>query len=368
MSNLINGWERQSLAEEREVGDLLRKAGPRAEVPDEDLAAIKSAFRAEWQKHVGRASAEPEQASSRWSSRRLWALAAALALVFVGGWTVWSGPSWSPPEVAQVELRHGVLSVWRGPWEIFGQSWLRQGDALRAERWVETGSEEKMGGLVLWDQPGSAAALRLANGTSLRLAPGSRARLLSAAVIELAAGAVYVDSPPGSMAGGVEIRTSYGVARDIGTQFEVRLLAEKKKVRVRVREGEVLLAAGDAEHSITRGQELTMDVGGHIDHATVPVYGQDWDWVADIAPGPRGENASLAEVLEWVRRERGWELRFADPDLETAVRSITFYGDLRKATPQQALDLALEAAGLSYRAEAGVLTVSAAREKIRIPS
>src|SRR2546427_815740 len=80
------------------------------------------------------------------------------------------------------------------------------------------------------------AALRLDAGPSVRLDAGSDLRLVSAHVLELRRGAVYVDtgarSPNGSAATAsgaegpaspIEIRTSLGRVRDVGTQFEVRL-------------------------------------------------------------------------------------------------------------------------------------------------
>ena len=77
----------------------------------------------------------------------------------------------------------------------------------------------------------SRVGLRLSGGVSVRLDHGSRARLLSATAIELGAGALYVDSGPESP--DLEVHTSFGVVRDIGTQFEIRLDAASLRVRVR---------------------------------------------------------------------------------------------------------------------------------------
>ncbi|HET9225106.1 MAG TPA: FecR family protein [Thermoanaerobaculia bacterium] len=66
--------------EEDQVRHLLEEAGPRPEVPPEDLARIKAAFRTEWEEHVRR---------RRSPDRRLWLLAASLLLALGLGWWLW---------------------------------------------------------------------------------------------------------------------------------------------------------------------------------------------------------------------------------------------------------------------------------------
>ena len=66
--------------EEDQVRHLLEDAGPRPEVPPEDLARIKEAFRTEWEEHVRR---------RRSPHRRLSLLAASLLLALGLGWWLW---------------------------------------------------------------------------------------------------------------------------------------------------------------------------------------------------------------------------------------------------------------------------------------
>src|SRR5262249_34172922 len=116
---------------------------------------------------------------------------------------------------------------------------LSPDDRLRTGEWVETGAAAR-------------AALRLSDGTSARLDTGSRARPLSATVIELAYGALYLDT--GRDAKGLEVRTPLGTVHDIGTQFEVRL--RDASLRVRVRTGIVELRRGDQSIPARPGTEL----------------------------------------------------------------------------------------------------------------
>lgn len=169
--------------EEEQVRHLLEEAGPRPEVPPEDLAKIKAAFRAEWQEHVRR---------RRSPDRRLWLLAASVVLALGLGWWLWpAAPS------SQVT-----------------------GPELAAE---------------------TPAAFGL-DGASIRLDAGSRVRLVSESEIRLERGAVYVDSQG---EGTVAVHTPLGTVTEIGTRFEVRLLGST--VRVRVREGAVLAVSHRAD-------------------------------------------------------------------------------------------------------------------------
>ena len=65
-------------------------------------------------------------------------------------------------------------------------------------------------------------------------------RPLSPSEIELSAGAVYIDT--GSESARFAVRTPLATARDLGTQFEVRLLDDT--LRLRVRSGIVELKDG----------------------------------------------------------------------------------------------------------------------------
>lgn len=175
---------------------LLEEAGPRPEVPPEDLAKIKAAFRAEWRERVRRRRAP---------DRRLWLLAASVLLAAGLGWWLWPAPPSSRVTGAELE----------------------------AER---------------------PAAFQL-EGASLRLDAGSRVLLVSASEIRLERGAVYVDSQ-GTRT--VAVHTPLGTVTEIGTRFEVRLLGSA--VRVRVREGAVLVVShrADAGTELTLHADATV--------------------------------------------------------------------------------------------------------------
>ena len=295
--------------EEDQVRHLLEEAGPRPEVPPEDLAKIKAAFRSEWEEHVRRRRAP---------DRRLWLLAASVLLALGLGWWLWPAPS---PPVAHVEGTSGT----------------------------EEGAVFAPGTLVVTDE--DPLALSLGGGASLRLDAGSNVRVVSASVIELRRGAVYLDSEG---AGNIAVQTPFGTVQEVGTQFEVRLL--DSALRVRVREGAVLLNS----HRVEAGTELVL-LDGAVTRNRIAAWGPEWSWVLKAAPPIQVEGHTLKEVLKRVTRETGWTVRYEDPGLEASAGEIVVHGDIGHLAPDQALEVVLPGAGLEHQVVDGVLVLKAPR-------
>jgi ferric-dicitrate binding protein FerR (iron transport regulator) len=202
------------------IGRLVRLVGPRPGVAAERERRVKAAVRAAWRGEVRRRSRR----------RALWAvgaLAAAAALALTIGRAPRERLTPRPvPPVATVATVAAAVGV----------AGLAAGDAVSRDATLDTGED-------------GSVALRLAGGAAVRLDARTRLVLRSPSALELAGGALYVDS--GGAGGAVEIRTAFGVARDVGTRFEVRVGAAS--VRLRVREGEVLLEHGGTAHAAGAG-------------------------------------------------------------------------------------------------------------------
>lgn len=348
--NTPQGGNGGGMEEEEEVQRLLESAGPRAEVPPEDLAAIKRVFRAEWQEHVRQRQARRFSArSGRW----LLAAAAAVALLAAANIVSWlrrPAPPGPLPWVARVESVTGVVTA------RYSEGGGRPVQ-LRAGMEVVSETELQTAGAA----PGAPghAALRLADGSSLRLDAGSQVRLARAGpwfLVDLDRGAVYLDSGAGSQT--VFVRTRLGNVRDIGTQFEVRLLEAGSALRVRVREGEVRVAKGGAAYPAVAGVELTLHADGEVTRRQVASHGTPWSWVLEAAPPMEIEGKTLEEVLDRVARETGWKIQYSDENLAASADSIVVHGTIGHLTPDQALDVVLPGAGLRYEVVDGVLVIS----------
>jgi len=307
------------------VERLLELAGPPPAVPKDFYDEVRGTARVAWQAKV-------QERRAAWRRRRnVCLLAASVVLALGAGLYVRLAGSGSPAEPA------AVVEAWFGvptPGFPVGDS-------------VEAGSEIATGGA-------SRVALRLAGGVSLRLDRGTRLVLESSDVMWLEYGAVYLDTGAESSAA-VKVRTSYGVATDVGTQFEVRLGAES--LRLRVREGEVRLAASGETLAAKAGVALTVHDDGSVERQDVAIHGEAWEWILQAAPSFELEGRSVAEALDWIVRETGWELRFADPELRREVRTIVAHGSLQGVPPHQAPELVLLGSGLAYGVADGTLLV-----------
>jgi ferric-dicitrate binding protein FerR (iron transport regulator) len=203
------------------------------------------------------------------------------------------------------------------------------------------------------------AGLRLSNGSSLRIDAHTEVLFEHADLLSLGRGAIYVDSGSNARSGGerdgIVVRTALGTAREIGTRFEVRLDGET--LRVRVRDGRVSVRG--AASTVVGGalEEVTLHPDGRFDRSTIAAHDSEWEWVVDVAPSFLLENQELGAFLEWVERETGWEVRYDSPEIATVAPGISLHGHGRAISPEDALDVVMEACALSYRLDGGVLTI-----------
>ena len=264
---------------------LLRTAGLRDDVPADRAARVRREVLDEC-RAVARRRAVRRRA---WGGAITLATAALLIVVVRLG---------TPRQDARAPVREIVATVARrlgdeggrltsAGGETLASTLLSPDDTIRAGDLVETDTTSRLG-------------LRLASDVSLRL---DAADLIDDG--RVAAGALYVDT--GRDAASLEIRTPFGVARDIGTQFELRL--SDSSVRLRVRSGLVELQRGDDIVSARSGAELTYGAAGAVTR-TVAIYGPEWAWTAGLALPFAIEGRSLAAVLDQLCHEHGWTSRY----------------------------------------------------------
>lgn len=324
------------------IGRLLRWAGPRPAAPAARAQRVRIAVEADWL-----------QAVAGWRRRRVagWTggLAAAAAVVLL----VAARPDWldrtpAPPVAGGPVGRAAAVQglVWR---------LAEPGGSGTEERRLQA-DDEVAAGDTLASDGGGRLALHLAAGSSLRLDVDSRIRVLSDRRFQLERGAVYLDTgPEGEPSQPVEIVTPHGSVLDIGTQFEVRMLPQA--LRVRVREGTIQLATGAERHETGAGTELSLGPAGAVSRRSVPTGGPAWDWILEIAPSFELEGASLDAFLHWVERETGSEIRFSDRALEQAARGVVLHGSASGLRPDQALEAVLPTCGLAHTQTDGAVLI-----------
>jgi ferric-dicitrate binding protein FerR (iron transport regulator) len=265
-------------------------------------------------------------------------LATAAALILIAGRVIVHQPTRATPGeiVGRVERIEGTpRRVSDGTSAAAGS--LFPEDYVRAGEWMETGADARV-------------SVRFSDGTSVRVDRGSRLRPLSSSVIELSSGAVYVDVE--RAATGFEVRTPVAVARDVGTQFEVRLL--DGGLRLRVRTGVVELTDGTRSVSGRAGTEVALSATGAVSRPYA-ASGPDWEWAASLSDPVQIEGLTLSVFLERIARERGWTLRYSDPALAREASGIILHGSVSGLSTHDALEVAVTTSGVRHRLENGEL-------------
>ena len=156
----------------------------------------------------------------------------------------------------------------------------------------------------------------------------------------------------------LEVVTSHGLVREIGTQFEV--MSTSAALRVRVREGSVAIEREPQAPGLTgaAGEQLRLDSTGDVERSAFSPFDPAWSWAVALADVPPIDGRPLVELLDWVARETGYELQFADSGAENRARDVTLRGNLENATPLEALEAALATTDLEHVAQDdGVLLI-----------
>jgi ferric-dicitrate binding protein FerR (iron transport regulator) len=302
---------------------LLRVDGPRTPVAPERIARVRAAVGDSWQREMRRRAIRRRVATTG-----MLAGAAGLGLFLIARSGVFERalrPIGEP--VAVVEAVNGAATG------------VRQAETIRVGQWIETG-------------PATRLRLRFGDGTSVRLDHDSRLRARSAEVIELSSGGVYIDR--GQESGSLEIRTPFGTARDIGTQFEVRLLGAA--LRLRVRTGMVELR--DSTRAITArpGTEIMLAAEGAVTRP-IPAHSAEWAWASSLSPPLEMDGKALGAFLDGLAREQGWTVEYADAPLAREAETIILHGSVAGLVPVDAVAVAIASSGLQHRLAEGSLLV-----------
>ncbi len=306
-------WRNDPVAQA--VATLIHAAGRREEPPSEAYHAVLAAAEEVLRDKVAR--------------RRRWRIAGLIAAAVAIGATALVVlrprlPATDAPAVARVDRLVGSSEArWPG-----------------ASAWVqlsESSSALPPGARVRTREDGMLG-LALADGVSLRLAPMTEVELDEASRVVLRHGAVYADTGPGD-GGTISVVTPAGTAHDFGTQFEVRY--EHDQLRLSVREGRVALLL-DAERIIAdAGTQLAIDAAGGWSRTSIAGDDHAWQWAESVAPMPGFDDQPVTVLLEWVARETGRTLHYANSAVERQASATILHGDVGPLAPLEALEALL---------------------------
>jgi hypothetical protein len=298
------------------LGDLLREVGAREE-PDEQLTqVVHEAVRAEWRAVV------------RARSRRRW-LVVALAAGVVGLVTatvVLRVPQPEPQWVADIVRVEGQ------PRMEFGgrQHQVRTGEALRTGTHLQTAD--------------ARVALELGSSRtlSLRIDVNSHVLFKAPDVIELQAGALYVDASAIATTLPLTVQTAAGAVRHVGTQYQVRSVAGRMNgIEVSIREGRVEIASNFGTNTGVAGEQVAVSTAGGIERRALSSYDASWQWTTRVAPPFDITDRPLSAFLEWVARETGCELVYDSSAVQRAAAELQLFGSIAGLDPETALSAVL---------------------------
>jgi len=200
-----------------------------------------------------------------------------------------------------------------------------------------------------------AALIRLEHGGTFRVAPGTRFQVTGSSDLLLQSGRTYFDFPMGAHA--YVVRSAVGTVEHLGTQFEVALVTDG--MRVRVREGSVRVhGAGGTELADAGTEILVQQATSTVVRQPMPTYGPEWAWVDSIAPDFDIEDRPLADFLTWVARETGRHIDFGDTRAREVALRTRLHGSVHGLEPMQALDRVLSTTTLRFEVREDTIRVS----------
>jgi hypothetical protein len=288
------------------------------------LGRIRVATAREWQLATGKSGRSVRARRGLWVS-----FAAALCILTITVlWYVSPGPGSAIfGRIARSDVGNAYVRF-----EILRQRALNVGDSLRSGDTLTTHGP---------------ALIALSNGGTLRIAADTVIEISGKTQALLHRGQIYVDLPPGAIGKGpFQVVTSAGTVEHVGTEFEV--LSKEQVVRLRVREGRVRLRRASDEVIAEAGTELMATEAGEVSRRSISTYGRDWLWVAALAPDYEIEGRPLLGFLEWVSRELGRPLEFADAHSRELAERTVLHGSVRGREPLDALASVLATTSLSY--------------------
>ncbi len=320
--------------QDHDIERVLKAAGPREKPPVEIERAMREELRREWRSVV---------AERRIVRRRTaYALAAGVMAAAIGAWLVVPDLTSPAETVGTIALVSGGMRVKSG----------------RVGRWQDAaGGQSVTTGQTLATGPAGRGALALAGGISARLDHATQLRVAAADRLVIDHGAVYVDAGADSAsAAPLEIVTSAGSVRHLGTQYEVRVL--DSGVRLRVREGRVQWSSDRGSATGLAGEELTIAGDGSLERGQVALHDRAWDWAAAAAPGIDVEGLPLPGFLGWAARELGRRIEYSTPEVAQEATSVVLHGSVTGLSPAQALQAVLVTTRMQALLDDGRIIIS----------
>jgi ferric-dicitrate binding protein FerR (iron transport regulator) len=319
---------------------LLSRASPRPAPPEDEVARVREAVRADW-----RRSAKKHRMKVQLS--RFAVAASVIAAAFLALNALQTNGV-APVTVAALDRQVGLVRIVGENSDLVDGSELTR---VTAGQVLSTGQE-------------AGASLSWLEGGVLRIDAETRVEFVSATEIRLHNGRIYYDSAPTLGAGSaphrepLTIDTEFGTVTHIGTRFMTQV--DRDSVTVSVRDGIVRTTSkSGVDTDVGSREQLQLGRGGPTAKVNVRPYGSSWEWIERVTPEVSLDGRSVLDFLGWVSSETGLGVTFDSATAEEFARRETLNGQL-DVTPRQALEIWMLATDLDWRIdeETGVIHVS----------
>jgi len=160
--------------------------------------------------------------------------------------------------------------------------------------------------------PDAAIAIGWSTAGSLRMGAASELMLVSNDRVKLPFGQLYYDSRSfnSQEASPIEVETGFGLVRHVGTQFLANV--DNFGTRISVREGQVTFENAIENVVIESGKSAYINKALSATISSIDPSDDSWTWPAKIAPNWDVDGRSTLEIIEWLARETGREIKFKD--------------------------------------------------------
>lgn len=334
----IEALLRQSAADEQTIEQLIKLGGLQREVDPQCTERVRQRVFQVWLAKQSQNSPSPESpdrasGALRWNRRTWWGALGMAAMLWAG--------------VVMVGLPR-LLHV-RGETVATVRSVM--GTATANDVSFGSGSSLKTGDELSTDKSG-AVVLALPNGSIVKIDKLTKLRFTGPEDIELFAGGIYFNS---FNQGHIRIHTTRGVASDIGTEFETRLL--ENELLVRVREGKVRVDQAKTAVYVASGQVLRL-AQGTARITNIAVDDEYWIWADAMDDDFSLTSRSMAEILVWLAHKEGWSLIYEDAADQQRARQDVIHGRLNVVDGAQLLRQLSLISDMQFQLKNKILSVS----------
>lgn len=314
-----------------DIGRLIQFAGARDTIPAERLENARRRVGAHWEQVV-----EEQRRSGVQVQFRYVAAAASIVVAVGASILLWRAVD-VVPSIATASIDRVLGEV------MVANKAAGEGDVIGEDALIVTDSDSRI-------------ALRMAGGQSLRIDTSSQLLVHSSNHVSLQAGGIYIDTDTASNSMPIMVSTPFGVARDVGTQFQVRLA--EYVLMVGVRHGVVEVAQeGQQSLSVNKDRFVELDMYGKKAERILSADDPSWDWIETVAPEFDIEGKSLHEYLTWYAQQRGVELVWADDASKARAETIELAGSIVDTTLYESLLIVQQIAPFEFRIEGDTIWV-----------